>query len=327
MSEAGPSSLRETSVSIIIPVHNAGNFLDDCFNSILNQTYEGKLEISIFNDASTDNSLEIMQKWKPKFESKPISVVISEDKQDSESPPQAGGVGYARNKAVLNSSGKYLCFLDADDMMYPTRISSQLKAALLNGIDCLIGSNFTRDPPDSTARYTSWCNRINGEMLYNHQYREVTLAMPTWFMSRDLFDRVGGFEEKLLCPEDLIFFHKHLDLGGTLFKVGEPLVIYRYHLGQTSFKIHRLELVNVRIKAFQSRVLSTPEWQTFTIWGAGRDGRKFFKMLNDAEKKKVQAFCDVAENKVGTVYQFYNYKIPFLHFSKAHPPFLICVAM
>lgn len=53
--------------------------------------------------------------------------------------------------------------------------------------------------------------------------------MPTWFMSRDIYDRVGGFDESFTShiPEDLLFFHRHLDFEGQLCKSLEPLVIYR----------------------------------------------------------------------------------------------------
>ena len=69
------------------------------------------------------------------------------------------------------------------------------------------------------------------------------------------------------------------------------------------------------------------QWPEFTIWGAGRDGREFFKALSPASRRKVQAFCDVDARKVGTTYQFYEFSVPVVHFQEATPPFVTCVAM
>lgn len=62
--------------------------------------------------------------------------------------------------------------------------------------------------------------------------------MPTWFCHRELFERIGGFQEvKEGCPEDLIFFYKHLDMGGKVYRVDEPLLVYTYHLKATTFSV------------------------------------------------------------------------------------------
>ena len=67
-------------------------------------------------------------------------------------------------------------------------------------------------------------------------------------------------------------------------------------------------------------------WPSFTIWGAGRDGRALFKALSDASKRKVVAFCDVDAKKVGTTYEYYGFRIPVVHYASACPPFVTCVA-
>lgn len=124
----------------------------------------------------------------------------------------------------------------------------------------IIGSKFERDPPDSTLRYTYWANSLTQEQL-NQQVltsHGPTVIMPTWFCSRDLFNRysdlklwsaqhinqfhcvnrVGEFDEKGKgTPEDLIFFYRHLDLKGKIFRIDEVLLVYRYHPLQTTFSI------------------------------------------------------------------------------------------
>lgn len=83
------------------------------------------------------------------------------------------GAGYARNQAVYmrksinNMKEHFLCFLDSDDRMYPTRIVEQLhyfwtlkKDTNNNAENTIVGSYFVRDPPDATWHYTQWANHL-----------------------------------------------------------------------------------------------------------------------------------------------------------------------
>ena len=95
------------------------------------------------------------------------------------------GAGAARNQAVWQSNGQFLCILDADDMMAPDRIGTQLhlalEAARLNPkTPLLIGAGFTRKPLGSTKNYTDWANALTPERLVLEQFRELTIIQPTW---------------------------------------------------------------------------------------------------------------------------------------------------
>ena len=89
-------------ISVIIPVYNAENFLNECLNSIINQTYEN-LEIICINDGSTDNSLNILKKFSKKDTR--IKIFTTDN----------CGQGSARNLGLNNASGEYISFIDADD--------------------------------------------------------------------------------------------------------------------------------------------------------------------------------------------------------------------
>nr|CAD7400385.1 unnamed protein product [Timema cristinae] len=242
-------------------------------------------------------------------------------------------VGYSKNQAVNQSSGNYLCFQDVDDLMLPDRISEQFQAAEKHP-NAIIGSNFERLPKDSTVRFTRWANSLKEEQLYRQIYTShgPTLIMPTWFCDRKVFERVGGFNESGKgTPEDLIFFYRHLDHDGQLFKVPRCLLVYRYHPGATTFSIDEKTIWNIRIKRLQEKVLI--DWLSFTIWNAGKQGRHFYKSLEPLFQEKVAAFCDVDVKKVGKYYAPYekgakNYpKIPIIHFKDSTPPLIICVKL
>ncbi|GAB6027259.1 UDP-GlcNAc:betaGal beta-1,3-N-acetylglucosaminyltransferase-like protein 1 [Chamberlinius hualienensis] len=311
-------------VSIVLPVYNAEEWLDDCLQSVSNQTFTGILELSVYNDGSTDSSLEILESWKLKLP----NVTIS----GHDDAPR--GVGYAKNRAVEQSHGQFLCFLDADDIMENDRIMMQWQAALLN-LDAIIGCQFKRIPNLATLRYTDWANNLSPEQLYTQVFMShgPTLIMPTWFCSRQVYHRVGGFlEDGKGTPEDLIFFYRHLDLNGKLFRVNHCLLTYRYHQQATTFTIHEDVIWKLRINRLEDKVLS--KWNSFTIWNAGKQGRKFYRCLTKESRKKVVAFCDLDQKKIDQgVYVFQLSKekvhprVPIVHFRQAESPFILCMKL
>ncbi|XP_072029834.1 queuosine-tRNA galactosyltransferase-like [Amphiura filiformis] len=318
---------RTIDVSIILPVHNASKWLDECLNSVLEQNFEGTFELSAFNDASTDGSLDMLKRWEEKLEAADIPVTLG-----GHQGQQPKGVGFAKNQAVAQSRGRYLCFLDADDVMDTHRIELQY-AASVDRQNAIIGCQFHREPANSTERYTHWCNTITEEQLYTQAYTShgPTVIMPTWFCSRKLFDRIGGFDEKGKgVPEDLIFFLSHLHNGGNVHRVNQCLLMYRYHPEAATHSVHKDTIWTIRIEAFEKHVLS--QWPLFTIWNAGKQGRRFYRSLTCKSQKKVVAFCDVDVKKIDKGAYIYeeSQEIPkpqveIVHFRDAHPPFVICM--
>ncbi|XP_069510645.1 queuosine-tRNA galactosyltransferase [Ambystoma mexicanum] len=324
-----PEGRGQSDVSIIIPVRNADPWLDECLKSVLEQDFQGSLELSIFNDASEDNSLSIIEKWQPRLEERGITVVIG-----GHQSAKPRGVGYARNQAVEQSNGRYLCFLDSDDVMMPQRVRLQHEAALRHS-ESIIGCQIKREPASSTERYTRWINSLTPEQLLTQVYTShgPTVIMPTWYCSQEWFCHVGKFDEGGTgVPEDLLFFYDHLQKGGGVFRVDQCLLQYRYHPYATTHSILEETIWAHRVSFLESRVLAN--WTTFTIWNAGKQGRKLYRSLSPANQKKVVAFCDVSERKIGK--GFYTYeeseerpkpKIPVQHYKEAKPPFIICVKL
>nr|XP_044600253.1 UDP-GlcNAc:betaGal beta-1,3-N-acetylglucosaminyltransferase-like protein 1 isoform X2 [Equus asinus]XP_044600254.1 UDP-GlcNAc:betaGal beta-1,3-N-acetylglucosaminyltransferase-like protein 1 isoform X2 [Equus asinus]XP_044600255.1 UDP-GlcNAc:betaGal beta-1,3-N-acetylglucosaminyltransferase-like protein 1 isoform X2 [Equus asinus]XP_044600256.1 UDP-GlcNAc:betaGal beta-1,3-N-acetylglucosaminyltransferase-like protein 1 isoform X2 [Equus asinus] len=386
-------------VSVILPVHNAEAWLDECLRSVLQQDFEGSMELSVFNDASKDKSMTIIEKWKVKLEDSGILVVIGG--HDSPSPR---GVGYSKNQAIAQSSGSYLCFLDSlflcsgtgtscsnpptennsnnnrdrpehflpaqapqclrtehrllvsthwDDAMMPQRVRLQHEAAVRHPTspDCrcekppftsdrvsgswIIGCQVRREPPNSTERYTRWINQLASDQLLTQVFTShgPTVVMPTWFCSRAWFSHVGPFDEGGQgVPEDLLFFYSHLRKGGGVVRVDQSLLIYRYHPKAATHSVLETTIWTHRVRFLEERAL--PHWAAFTIWNAGRQGRRLYRSLTAESRRKVVAFCDVDENKIKK--GFYSYedseerpkpRVPILHFRAARPPFVICVKL
>ncbi|XP_028273565.1 queuosine-tRNA galactosyltransferase isoform X2 [Parambassis ranga] len=160
-----------------------------------------------------------------------------------------------------------------------------------------------------------------------------TVVMPTWFCSRKWYLKVGPFDEGGKgVPEDLLFFYRSLRQGGSLFRVDECLLVYRYHEKAATHSVTEETIWKLRVDFLQERVLS--QWESFTIWNAGKQGRKLYRCLSPTNQTKVRAFCDVDENKIQK--GFYTYeeskqrpkpKIPVVHYKDASGPFIICVKL
>lgn len=96
-------------VSIIIPVYNVSEYIGQCFDSILGQTYKD-IEVIAIDDGSTDNSLDIINMYKDKFYN--MKILIQENKGQAE----------ARNIGLKNANGEFILFIDADDFLNESMI-------------------------------------------------------------------------------------------------------------------------------------------------------------------------------------------------------------
>jgi len=100
-------------VSIIVPVYNVEKLVGKCIQSICNQSYEN-IEIIIVNDGSTDNSLEVIRQYK---DNDPRIQLIDQKNM---------GLSGARNRGISAAKGKYIVFVDSDDMIEPSLVKECL---------------------------------------------------------------------------------------------------------------------------------------------------------------------------------------------------------
>lgn len=114
-------------ISIILPVYNVASYLEQCLNSILNQTYS-HIEVIAVNDGSTDGSLSILQKNASKDSR--IRIINQENI----------GLSGARNTGLLQAAGEYIMFVDSDDWIDITICEKALSAALKYNSDLVFWS-------------------------------------------------------------------------------------------------------------------------------------------------------------------------------------------
>jgi glycosyltransferase involved in cell wall biosynthesis len=130
-------------LSIIVPVYNKGNYIDECIQSILNQSFTD-FELILVNDGSTDDSASKIMKYKDHDQR--VTVIDQEN----------AGVSAARNAGLNHASGLYIGFIDADDTIEPDMFELLIKNAMEFDADisvCAIRKVFpakVSNPPEST---------------------------------------------------------------------------------------------------------------------------------------------------------------------------------
>lgn len=157
-------------ISVIVPVYNVEKYLPQCIESILNQTCRD-FELLLINDGSTDGSLEICERYRAQDER--IRVFTQENR----------GVSVARNRGIELSTGTYLCFVDADDLVHPRYLE-----ILLDGIRTLNADlslcAYRRFADDAELHFAE----VHRE--YRELEREQALALLNEWRSEDALEMV-----------------------------------------------------------------------------------------------------------------------------------------
>lgn len=115
-------------ISVIIPCHNCEGFINRSVDSVLNQTYQD-VEIILVNNNSSDNSLELLNRYQSEF---PNKIFVFEESKK--------GAPAARNHGLYKARGEWIQFLDADDELSPDKLQGQLNIALATGADIVAGA-------------------------------------------------------------------------------------------------------------------------------------------------------------------------------------------
>lgn len=134
----------QPNISIIIPLYNVEPFINDCLNSVAEQDYKGYIECVIVDDCGTDNSLELARQfiidYKGSIDFKIISRTVN------------GGLSAARNTGLKHATGEYVLFLDSDDELTPSALSSLSEPLKKKQYDFVIGDYIATGTDDVTPQ-------------------------------------------------------------------------------------------------------------------------------------------------------------------------------
>lgn len=201
-------------VSIIVPVHNSEVYLRRCLDSIVNQNLQ-EIEIILINDASTDDSLLIIQEYKERYPEKIVIIDLKENK----------GPGGARNEGIRAAKGEYIGFVDSDDTiekeMYEElyRIAKEKNCDM---VDCAFNNKHVNKLVLTTVIET-WGN-------ITLEKRKHLIAFPGFIWSK-IVKRSILIDNNILFRENLTF--EDMDfLPRVLMKINSiyasDMVLYNY---------------------------------------------------------------------------------------------------
>lgn len=188
-------------VSVIIPMYNYGQYLDEAIQSVLNQTVKAH-EIICVSDGAIDNSVEIAKKY-------PVIIVEKEN----------GGLSSARNAGIKVATGKYIMSFDSDDILRPQALEKHLELAGEDKIVTLpllaFGSeNYTARPKVATINILLKTNCIYSNSLF----------------SKKMWEKVGGFDEIMRSGwEDREFWLRCLGAGAKSVIGDYVALLWRRH--------------------------------------------------------------------------------------------------
>lgn len=164
-------NMENALVSILIPTYNSALFINEAVQSIQEQTYTN-WEIIVVDDASTDDTIAIL-----------IQLASNESRLKWLQLPENSGTGVARNTALKQATGRYIAFLDADDLWKPQKLQTQLDFMKTHAIpftfsayDCMneqgaLLSISVVPPQNLSYRQLFFCNYIgNLTGIYDTQF-------------------------------------------------------------------------------------------------------------------------------------------------------------
>ena len=184
-------------LSVIIPVYNVEDYLNECLDSVTNQTLKD-MEIICIDDGSTDNSPHILKEYSKK--DKRIKIITKEN----------GGQATARNLGIKEAQGEYIAFVDSDDFIEPTMFEKLYTKAKDNNLDiamCKIATydNQTEEIKDNVWYYMLGVFRDFEKDIFNHNdTKEFTCNIAVTPYNK-IYKNSLLKENNILFPEGLIF--------------------------------------------------------------------------------------------------------------------------
>ena len=198
-------------VSVIIPTFNRANLAREAIESVLSQTFQD-FEIIVIDDGSTDKTKEVLFG----IQSDKVRYIYQTNK----------GPAAARNAGIRIAKGKYIAFLDSDDLWLPTKLEKQLE--LFEKLPPEVGlvhcSVFLKKEKNLTLKQAKARGNPLRDFLLNTD--NAYLSTPASLVKRECFDKIGLFDETLRVSEDKDFCIK-IAQHYKVDYVNEPLVIVR----------------------------------------------------------------------------------------------------
>ena len=271
-------------VSILVPVYNASQWLRQCLDSIVGQSYES-LQVVLVDDGSTDESLAICREYAERY---PFVEAYHQENR---------GVAVARNSLLDKVRGDYVLFVDADDWIEQSAIEVMLRVAEADEVDIVVCDNYTI----INNRHSVYRNCAGGKLKVLSQQQTIkeflrhdNLRGMLWnklikqeLLSGKKFDSNVGYGEDAQILWSIL---QEVDNIGVL---SQPLYNYRISSNSISgqlFSSKKMTALNVWRQICDDVDVKYPQYKTIAY---GRYGAEATLLLYNAIKS-----CSAADEKV-----------------------------
>lgn len=218
-------------ISIIVPVFNKQEYIENCIKSILTQSYND-IEIIIVNDGSTDNSLE------------KIKAVADKDSRIKIINKNNMGLSAARNSGMDYASGEFIMFVDADDELEENAIERLYNSISKNDVDCAVGSiSVVYDAHEEFKDSDKWyyTNRNKGVKDINDSLiSDIHCSASAKIFKKEIINKFKLRFPEGLCYEDAYWHWTYFSVCRKVYFIKEA--VYKYFRRKKSIMSSTFEL-------------------------------------------------------------------------------------
>ncbi len=234
-------------ISIVLPVYNVVHFIEETIQSVIKQSYDN-WELLIVDDCSTDGTYEYLIK----VYSNDSRICIFRNKQNL-------GVGLSRNVGLKNATGRFVSFLDSDDLWVDEKLVRQINFMLTNQASiCHTSYSFISEV--GTDRIG--CVNVSKKVDLMCLLKNTEIGTSTVMLDTHLIGKSVKFPSAR-TRQDLMLWIELLAKGHESYGLDEVLTKYRLRRGQISR--NKLRMVFITFKVYMSIPYFAP-WQRFVFF-------------------------------------------------------------
>jgi glycosyltransferase involved in cell wall biosynthesis len=239
------SILMEVEISVIIPCYKQGRYLGEAIDSVLNQGHPS-VEVIVVNDGSPDETESVARSYGDRI------VYIAQENR---------GPAAARNSGIRAARGRYIAFLDSDDLYLPGTIERLYRYLETHPETALVcGDVYYYDGKQTTGLFSENIGRPHH--IQNFRWETVNYCPPmnTIMLRREVFDHVPLFDENLRnAAEDWLMWVRIARLYNMAY-LDEPLALYRQHGENTT---NQVELLLAQNRYAAKLLVESPEFARY----------------------------------------------------------------
>ena len=274
-------------VSVIIPVYNSEEYIDETIESVIQQNYS-PIEIIIVDDGSTDSSGDKCDEW-AKTDNR-IKVFHTGNQ----------GPSRARNYAIGQAKGKYILPVDSDDLIDSSYIEKAVSAI---SSDPNLGIVY--------CRVFLFGSRQGEWLLPDYSIEKILTSnciFATALFRREDWERTGGYSDEMKYGfEDYDFWLSIISLGRRVYRIPEILFFYRIHPGSRSslFQADCMTVIETNRKKYKRHYqLYRKFYRVFppsvkiALYGAGREGETYYEFSKMTGVNNIVVWVDEDFDKI-----------------------------